>query len=106
MGAAHLDHPDETRWFKGWGPAPVVGECPHGGCPHERTGAIAYGPDFAHYVLDVCKEPEGCNGECRGWFGEWPVGHVPRYRPVEKWMHVPRSAEGPERSDTERNPSG
>lgn len=89
MADAHLDHPGETRWFKGWGPAPVRGECPHTDCPHEATAAIAYGPDFAHYVLDVCKEPEGCAGECRGWFGEWPTGHVPRYRPPEKWLHVP-----------------
>ena len=104
MGEAHLDHPDQTRWFKGWGPALVVGECPHTSCPHESTAAIAYGPDFAHYVLDVCKEPDGCAGNCRGWFGEWPAGHVPRYRPVEKWLHVPRSAAGSERSDPERHP--
>jgi hypothetical protein len=101
VAEAHLDHPGEIRWFKGWGPAPVEGDCPHATCPHESTAAIAYGPDFAHYILDVCEEPQGCAGACRGWFGEWPAngrygtpGYVPRrYQPPTRWLHVPRPAD-------------
>lgn len=104
MAEVHLDHPGETRWFKGHGPALVLGPCPHADCPHEDTAAVAYGPDYAHYVLDACKEPDGCDGTCRGWFGEWPAGHVPRYRPPSEWLHVdvPRRTSPPSPSP-ERN---
>lgn len=78
MAEAHLDHPGEVRWFKGHGPAPVLGPCPHTDCPHESTAAVAYGPDHAHYVLDAGVEPDGCDGTCRGWFGEWLHLDLPR----------------------------
>lgn len=104
MAEVHLDHPGDVRWFKGHAPAPVLGDCPHTGCPHEHTGAVAYGPDHAHYVLDACNEPGGCDGTCRGWFGEWPAGHTPHYLPVQRWVHVdvPRKSDAPPAS-TERN---
>lgn len=92
MAEAHLDHPGDIRWFKGWGPAPVLGPCPHESCTHWGMSVIAHGPDFEHYELVRCTDEDGCAGECRGWFGEWPVGHVPRYRPPEQWLHVPRPA--------------
>lgn len=76
MGEAHLDHPGEWHWFSGYGPLPVTGPCPHTDCPHNATITIAYGPDFEHYELIICDVDAGCNGRCRGWTREYPVGYA------------------------------
>lgn len=90
MGEVHLDHPGDVVWFKGHGPCLVLGPCPHVDCPHDMAGAIAYGPDHEHYVLDQCVVRDGCNGQCRGWFAEWPHGEGPggiTYQP-RQYLHV------------------
>lgn len=89
MGEAHLDTDGGVRWFKGHGPAPVVGPCPHDDCDHKWTSSvIAYGPDFAHYELLECRTTKGEGCGCRGWYGEWPAGHTPRWRHPEAWLQV------------------
>lgn len=96
MSEAHLDHPGDWRWFSGHGPRPVKGPCPHVDCGHSDVRAIAYGPDFDHYVLDECHTEAGCNGRCRGWTAEYPPDvaselGLPRFRFPENhlgWLEV------------------
>lgn len=87
MAEAHLDHPGEISWFSGYGPAPVIGPCPHTTCPHNMGGNIAWGPDMAHYTLDQCDVADGCNGHCRAWHTDRSVSTTPwlqvAYPPVE-----------------------
>jgi hypothetical protein len=60
----HLDHPGDFHWFKGYGPAPVTGACPHT-CWHNAQTVIAWGPDMDRYELVACDAE--CGGECRAW---------------------------------------
>jgi hypothetical protein len=90
MAEPHLDHPGEITWFAGHGPAVVLGDCPHDGCSHGLLANIAWGPDFEHYVLDECRDPDGCNGRCRAWAEEWPYPYTkdrPKHR-LGKFKHV------------------
>lgn len=80
MSETHLDHPGDISWFKGYGPANVLGPCPHVDCPHTATSVIAWGPDFEHYTLNACDIPEGCDGYCRGWAAEYPYGEGPQFK--------------------------
>ena len=81
MTEAHLDHPGEISWWSGYGPAPVVGPCPHTNCPHLDSACVAYGPDWKHYTLERCVMPDGCNGNCRAW-------HDENMRTTTPWMQV------------------
>lgn len=61
--------PDEiVQWFVSYPETErkrvAVGPCPHD-CAHRMTKVVAWGPDFAHYELNVCED--GCNGDCRAW---------------------------------------
>lgn len=67
MGEPHLDHPGEWHWFSGYGPAEVIGPCPHTTCKHWGQSVIAYGPDLDHYELVTCDDSDGCRGYCRAW---------------------------------------
>ena len=95
MSEAHLDHPGDWTWFGGYGPRPVKGPCSHD-CDHSNVCAIAYGPDFDHYVLEVCRVKDGCNGRCRGWMAEYPADEAaqlgrPRFLFPEQhlgWLEV------------------
>jgi hypothetical protein len=78
MAEVHLDHPGRMSWFPGYTDLPELGPCPHQ-CAHEHCRAVAYGPDYAHYVLDECQDPHGCNGTCRQWVGEYPHGEGPAF---------------------------
>lgn len=71
MAEPHLDHPGEIHWFKGEGPAPVLGPCPHD-CKHLGQGVIAWGPSMERYELVECgireeEDPNGCAARCRAW---------------------------------------
>jgi hypothetical protein len=77
VAEAHLDHPGDVTWFKGHGPAPVLGPCPHRDCPHNLLGTVAWGPDYEHYTLITCDVGGGCAGGCRAWQPEWPQGAGP-----------------------------
>lgn len=80
MAEPHLDNPGDVRWFAGYGPADVVGPCPHGDCAHNALSDIAWGPDFDHYALVTCDVADGCDGYCRGWVAEYPHGEGPKHR--------------------------
>jgi hypothetical protein len=74
------------EWFKGYGPLPVVGTCPHD-CQHRNLANIAWGPDLDHYTLDECRD---CG--CRAWI---PVIRNPKNptKPLAlcdraRWMEV------------------
>lgn len=67
MAEIHLDHPGEIHWFKGYGPSPVLGACPHSGCPHNAQSVIAWGPDYERYELTQCDVAAHCDGGCRAW---------------------------------------
>jgi hypothetical protein len=69
---AHLDHPGDISWFKGYGPVRIIRACPHDLCPHNAISDIAWGPDYEHYTLVTCDVPEGCDGFCRAWSPEYP----------------------------------
>ena len=87
MAEPHLDHPGETTWFAGYGPAPVIGPCPHVDCEHHGVRDIAWGPSYDQYALVACDDQ--CDGQCRGWFGEHPTGGPgPRYQPPRAWQQV------------------
>lgn len=79
MSDVHLDHPGEMHWFSGYGPAPVLGECPHLGCEHRGTSVIAWGPDLEHYELAECDMD--CDSTCRAWVDGRTVATTP-------WLHV------------------
>jgi len=80
MAEVHLDHPGDVSWFAGHGPLPVIGPCPHDTCEHTIIPTIGYGPDFEHYCLVRCDDPNGCAGQCRGWTAEYPHGQGPQLR--------------------------
>lgn len=67
MSEIHLDHPGDLHWFKGYGPLPVIGPCPHHQCRHNAQSTIAWGPDKLRYELVACDVDEHCNGSCRAW---------------------------------------
>jgi hypothetical protein len=74
VAEAHLDHPGEIHWFKGEGPAPVVGPCPHSSCKHLGQGVIAWGPSLERYELVQCgsirpadEADDDCASRCRAW---------------------------------------
>lgn len=82
MSETHLDHPGDVSWFKGHGPADVIGDCDHD-CPHDSTAVIAWGPDYEHYCLTQCDVWYGCAGQCRAWSAEYPPPFSdarPKYR--------------------------
>lgn len=84
MAEPHLDHPGEINWFKGEGPAPVIGPCPHTDCRHLGQGVIAWGPTLDRYELVECGiagSANGCGGHCRAWVD----GHG---RVTTPWLHV------------------
>lgn len=85
MAEVHVDRPGEIHWFKGEGPRPVVGPCPHR-CDHWGTGVIAWGPSEERYELVECGSRrmavEGeCNAQCRAWVDG-------RGRAVTPWLMV------------------
>lgn len=81
MAEAHLDHPGDVTWFAGHTSGPIAGPCPHLHCPHNLGRVIAWGPDLAHYTLEQCDVPAGCNGHCRAW-------HDERGRDTTPWLQV------------------
>lgn len=80
MAEAHLDHPDEISWYKGYGSAPVLGPCPHD-CPHGNQSVIGWGPDMRRYEMVQCDELSGCNTTCRAWADGRGVE-------TTDWLHV------------------
>lgn len=82
MAEAHVDRDvaGDIKWFAGHGPLPVAGDCPHLGCPHSIIPTIAWGPDFEHYCLVRCDDPDGCASQCRGWAAEYPWGEGPQLK--------------------------
>ncbi len=90
MAEPHLDHPGEIHWFKGEGPAPVLGPCPHGACKHWGQGVIAWGPSYERYELVECciKDDGGCGAECRAWADG-------QGRITTPWLHVDVRAKVP-----------
>lgn len=88
MAEAHVDNPGEIRWFKGHGPARVLGPCPHARCRHLGTGVIAWGPSYERYELVACgsirpadEAEDDCAMHCRAWVDE-------RGRTVTAWLNV------------------
>lgn len=69
MAEAHLDHPGEISWYKGYGPAAVLGPCEHT-CPHNAQSVIGWGPTMDRYELAQCDVPEGCASACRAWIDD------------------------------------
>lgn len=74
MAEPHLDHPGQISWFKGHGPLPVLGPCPHTNCQHWGQGVIAWGPSMDRYELVACgsidpadEAPGDCAMTCRAW---------------------------------------
>ncbi len=88
MAEPHLDHPGEITWFKGCGPLPVLGPCPHTSCSHVVLSTVAWGPSMNRYELVVCDMPRtgaGCAGNCRVWVDE-------RGRVTTNWLRVGAAA--------------
>lgn len=88
MAEAHLDHPGEMTWFKSYGPAPVIGPCPHAACKHLGQSVIAWGPSYERYELVDCgsldpadESDSDCAGQCRAWVDG-------RGRVVTAWLNV------------------
>jgi hypothetical protein len=71
----------EIAWYKGYGPSPVVGPCPHPDCRHHAKSAIAWGPSLQRYVLAQCDVPAHCDGGCRAWVDD-------RHRVASAWLQV------------------
>lgn len=74
MAEPHLDHPGEITWFKRYGPAPVLGPCPHAACKHFGQGVIGWGPSMERYELILCgsidlldESDSDCASTCRAW---------------------------------------
>lgn len=91
MSDVHVDRDVIEKgvdWFKGYGPLPVIGPCPHV-CEHLAIGVIAWGPDYEHYTLVECDDDrDGCM--CRGWTAEYPRGtDKPLFR-THGWKQVER----------------
>jgi hypothetical protein len=92
MAEPHLDNPGEIRWFKGEGPAAVLGPCPHTACKHLGQSVIAWGPSYDRYELVDCgsldpadESDSECARQCRAWTDK--RGHV-----ATTWLNV-RTAE-------------
>lgn len=90
MAEVHLDHPGEVTWFKSYGPATVIGPCPHKACRHGGTGVIGWGPSMERYELVACGSIEpadeadtDCAMACRAWADS-------RGRIVTPWLQVRR----------------
>ena len=79
MAEPHLDHPDDVHWFSGYGPATVLGDCPHTACEHRGQSVIAWGPDLDHYELVECDMD--CDSTCRAWING-------RCATTTPWLHV------------------
>lgn len=82
MADPHVDRPGEIHWFKRYGPADLLGPCPHIGCRHKSLRVIAWGPDYRRYTLDQCDEEPGCGGSCRAWHSERS------FKATSPWLHV------------------
>lgn len=68
MAEANLDHPGDITWFAGYGPAPVIGPCPHTACIHNLQSVIGWGPTYERYEIVRCDVPDGgCGSGCRAW---------------------------------------
>jgi hypothetical protein len=80
-GKIHVDNPGEIRWFAGWGPATVIGPCPHTTCRHHATSVIAWGPDYTRYELVTCDVDGHCAGDCRAWSDGSPTA-------TTEWLQV------------------
>lgn len=81
MAETNLDHPGEMSWYKGYGPSPVLGSCPHSMCSHNNQSAIGWGPSYNRYEIVQCDVPEHCDGGCRAWSNS--LGRV-----VTAWLEV------------------
>lgn len=81
MAEAHLDHPGDIHWFHGYGPATVLGNCPHGNCAHNAQSVIAWGPSYDRYELVACDVINGCATGCRAWVDS-------QGRVVTPWLQV------------------
>lgn len=79
MTFKHLDHPGDFHWWKGHGPAAVLGPCPHTDCRHEYQSTIAWGPDMTRYELVQCEAD--CHSTCRAWTDGGPDNTTP-------WLHT------------------
>jgi hypothetical protein len=80
---ARIAHGGDVHWFSGYQPGAVDGACPHGRCPHNTVGVIAWGPTFGRYELVQCdvRGDVGCRGGCRAW-----IDH--RARITTAWLAV------------------
>ena len=88
MADIQLDHPGDWHWFHGYGPLPVIGDCPHTTCRHLGTSTIAVSPRLDRYELQECDmsaEEGGCAGQCRTWV---PASQIERYDP-DTWPLLP-----------------
>lgn len=81
MSESNLDHPGEFSWYKGRGPSPVVGPCPHVGCSHNAQSVIGWGPTYERYELVQCDVAEHCATGCRAWVDD-------RGRETTPWLQV------------------
>ena len=79
-----LSIPGGLEFFHGYGPAPVLGPCPHD-CDHRAQSVIAWGPDWNRYELIECGVDDGCNEQCRGWKR---VTSYDDRGTVDTWLHV------------------
>lgn len=84
MAEPHLDNPGDIRWFKGEGPAPVLGPCPHP-CRHLGQGVIAWGPSMERYELVECGSRADADGGCEARCRAWVDGQG---RTTTAWLHV------------------
>ncbi len=93
MAEPHLDHPGRMSWYRGRGPAPVLGPCPHDNCEHWGTSVVGWGPTMERYELVECgsldraaESPGDCATTCRAWVdGDG--------RTTTAWVHVDLNAE-------------
>jgi hypothetical protein len=90
VAEAHLDHPGEIHWFKGYEPGRVAGPCVHAECSHLGQGVIAWGPSMERYELVTCgsidaadESPRDCASRCRAWSDD-------RGRIVTPWLMMER----------------
>ena len=73
MGSIAVDNPDIViDWLASYPEAErqrrPARDCPHA-CRHRILAVVAWGPSLTHYELRICKDPDGCQGNCRGWCG-------------------------------------
>jgi hypothetical protein len=68
---------EDVTWFPGYGPVPLLGDCPHYTCFHNQTVTLGWGPDQIRCQVWRCDVPEGgCDGTCRAMvnvagYGVW-----------------------------------